>query len=302
MGNIVDTTSISTPIRSTAQLADLTERIGNLFASPDYVPPMLPTVAVELLDIARYVDIDLRRIAQHIEVDPMLAGRVMSLVQSPMYIGQAHVRTLDHAVFRIGLNTLRDLVLEAALNMRLFTAPGYSTVMELVRRHSVATAHISRVIARYTDQDPEEAFLCGLLHDVGIAAALIVVDDLYAEGPRPQVSTIWPAIHAVHESASMLLARTWDLPGDLAHVIGHHHDFVVTGHPDRRIATLHLAERIAQKLGRGIRCTSNAHNKSVLVDTTPQSTIAAARLSLGLSHDVLSLVVQDSEEILDAIR
>ena len=136
-------------------IADLAERIGNLFASPDYVPPMLPTVAVELLDLNRYVDIDLKRIASHVSMDPILAGRVMSLVQSPIYSGRADIRNLNQAVTRIGLNALRDLVLQAALNLRLFSTPGYSTTMERVRRHSVATAHIARIIARHTGQDPE---------------------------------------------------------------------------------------------------------------------------------------------------
>ena len=302
MPNIYDIPQISPPINRPSRLEDLTEHISNLFASPDYVPPMLPTVAVELLDIARYADIDLRRISQLVGSDPMLAGRVMSLVQSPIYSGRAHIRSLDQAVFRIGLNTLRDLVLEAALNLRLFTTPGYSTTMERVRRHSVATAHISRIIARQTHQDPEFAFLCGLLHDVGIAATLIVVDEIYSDGPRPQVAAIWPAIEVGHESTGMLLARIWGLPSDLANVIGHHHDFISTGRADQRIAILHLAERIATKLGRGIITSRPEDGGRCLVDITPPSITAAARLSLGLSLEDLGQIMWDSHEILDAIR
>ena len=67
-------------------VADLTERIGNLFASPTFQPPMLPSVAIELLDVARYPDIDLRRVARMIERDPMLAGKVMQMVQSPLHL------------------------------------------------------------------------------------------------------------------------------------------------------------------------------------------------------------------------
>jgi putative nucleotidyltransferase with HDIG domain len=296
-----DIPRISPVISGPSRLADLTEHIGNLFASPAYVPPMLPTVAVELLDLNRYIDLDLKRIASHVASDPMLAGRVMALVQSPIYSGRADIRTLEHAVMRIGLNALRDLVLQAALTMRLFTTPGYSTTMERVRRHSVATAHIARIVARRTGQDAEEAFLCGLLHDVGIAAALIVADEIYGEGHRPQIGAIWPAIEAVHESSGMLLARIWNLPGNLANVIGNHHDFTATGRPDQRIATLHIAERIAAKLGRGIVTTSPERGSRALVDITPQRMIAAARLSLNLSHDELGEILRESQETLDAI-
>lgn len=302
MSESIDIPRITPALLGPSKLADLTEHIGALFASPDYIPPMLPTVAVELLDLNRYVDIDLRRIANHVGSDPMLAGRVMGLVQSPIYSGRADIRSLDQAVMRIGLNALRDLVLQAALNMKLFTTPGYSTTMERVRRHSVATAHIARIVARHTNQDPEEAFLHGLLHDVGIAAALIVADDIYGDGPRPQVATIWPAIEAVHESAGMLLARLWDLPGSIAQVIGHHHDFTSTATPDQRVATLHLAERIAAKLGRGIVTSSPEQGSRSLVDITPQNLIAAARVSLNLSHDTIGQILRESQETLDAIR
>jgi len=100
----------------------------------------------------------------------------------------------------------------------------------------------------------------------------------------------------------MLLARIWDLPGPLANVIGHHHDFTATGKPDQRIATLHLAERIAAKLGRGIVTSSPEHGSRSLVDITPQSLIGAARVSLNLSHDEVGKILRESQETLDAIR
>jgi len=255
-----------------------------------------------LLHVARYPDVNLQHIARLLEADPMLAGRVMSLVQSPIYAGKSPIRSLDQAVFRIGLNNLRDLVIQAALNMRLFTTDGYTTTMERVRRHSVATAHVSRVVARHTGQDTEIAFLSGLLHDVGIAAALIVIDDLYTDQPRPHLSVIWPAIEAIHETTGLLLARIWDLPCDLSIVIGHHHDFMSGTGPNLRIANLHLAERITTKLGRGIMTTRQAKGSRLLVDRTPIKRISEARDALGLTHDTLTNILTESQETLDTLR
>ena len=81
-------------------VADLTERIGNLFASPTYQPPILPTVAVELLDVARYPDIDLKRIARMIANDPMLVGQVMRRVQSPFYAARFPISSFRFCITR----------------------------------------------------------------------------------------------------------------------------------------------------------------------------------------------------------
>lgn len=287
---------------SLRSVTDLTERIGNLFASPSYRPPTLPTVAVELLDVARYADIDLRRIAQMIASDPMLAGQVMRQVQSPFYAGRVPITDLDQAIFRLGLNNIRDIVIEAALNVRLFTTPGYATAMERVRRHSVATAHISKLIAEATGQDPHQMFLLGLLHDVGLAAALITVDNMFTGSDRPSIVHIWPAIETTHEPAGTLLARIWDLPGGMHQCIGQHHNFQANGTDNERVATLHVAEAIAARLGRGVTPHGQPQFLRSTIDNTPPDVVSAAQASLNLSQASLLNIVRAASERLDTIR
>jgi HD-like signal output (HDOD) protein len=283
-------------------IADLTERIGNLFASPSYQPPVLPSVAVELLDVARYPDIDLKRIARLIERDPMLAGHVMRRVQSPFYAGRVPITNLNQAIFRLGLNSIRDIVLEAALNMRVFTTPNYATAMERVRRHSVATAHIGKILAELTNQDPHTSFLLGLLHDIGIAAALITIDDLFENQKRPPINHIWPAVETIHESAGTLLARLWDLPGDLPSCIGGHHHYETGGSENLMVATLHIAEAIACRLGRGITPANHPQFLSSSIDRNSSEIVAKAQAALGLTRDDMTQAIRSAEERLDAIR
>ncbi len=307
----MDITQFNTEINATTKtggpptrraVAALTEQIGNLFASPSYQPPVLPTVAVDLLDATRYPDIDLKRIARMIETDPMLAGLVMRRVRSPMYSGRVVIKDLNHAICRLGLNNIRDIVLESALNMKLFTTPGYVTTMEHVRRHSVATAHIARILARHTGQNEHRLFLFGLLHDVGLAAAIITIDELFEGSARPPIQHVWPTIETIHESAGILLARLWNLPGDLPQLIGQHHHFRTTGQPNDAIATLHVAEMIAQTMGRGILGTATPKLTTTGVDSTPDEVVAQAQTQLGLTRADIKFVYTTAAEQLDAIR
>ena len=159
---------------------ELTQRLLATFMDPSYRPPTLPSVATELLSLSQKPDAQLRDITALLEQDTMLTGQVMKLMRSPVYAGAAVVKSLEKAVMRLGLKTLCDLVLEASMNLRVFRSDAYTDTRERLRRHCTATAHLSRIICRYTAIEGDYAFLCGLLHDAGIAGTLIAL----SEGPR----------------------------------------------------------------------------------------------------------------------
>ncbi len=99
-------------------------RLVALFDSPNYCLPLLPAAAlVEVLG-----------------TDPLLMGRVMVAAQSPAHGGTGNVRSLQEAVQRLGIRGLRNIVLAAAAEMRVFRTPTDTEQMESVRRHSLVTA------------------------------------------------------------------------------------------------------------------------------------------------------------------
>jgi len=161
------------------------------------------------------------------------------------------VMSLHQAAIRLGLKTLRDLVLEAALNLKVFRVPGYDEIMARLYRHSTAVAHVSRAVCRRTLIDAEYAFLCGLLHDVGFAAALLAIVDK-PEWRRLSLETLTPVLDAVHVDASGLLARQWKLPAAIHHLVSHHHDVIVNGRAEQANAALVLAEQLCWEAGAGM--------------------------------------------------
>src|SRR5262245_19686687 len=105
--------------------AELTSRLAAVFESPGYRPPRLPDVAVSLLELSRRPEASIEEFAALLEQDALLAGEVMKLVRSPVYAGQAAVKTIQQALVRIGIKNLRDLVMQAALGMRVFRCDAY---------------------------------------------------------------------------------------------------------------------------------------------------------------------------------
>ena len=229
----------------------LRERILAVFRAPDYQPPTLPSTATQLMTLSQNPEVSFDDVVALLERDQMLAARVLKLARSPIYGGAARIDSLRDALMRLGLRTLRDLVLEAAMNLRVFRSEAYTAPMERLREHSQAVAVTSRVVSKYTPVEGEYAFLCGLLHDVGVAGILVSLADVPKGKAAPDLSILWPAIHAAHAEAGTMMAKIWDLPAEIPMVLDAHHRVEIDGYPHPLGATICIADRIAFELGYG---------------------------------------------------
>lgn len=289
----------------------LWDALTRTFQSPRYQPPMLPQVATDLLALSSRADVEIEQLVHLLETDSLLAGRVLKLCNSPLYGAASPIRTLKAAVVRMGLAELRDVVMEASLSFRVFKTTGYSEAVDRVRVHSTAVAHLARAITRFTSFEAEYAFLCGLLHDVGMSAALVALGD----APRGQklrpVVDLWPALTALHETVGGSVATLWKLPPEIAMVLRLHHSLKVGDvvHPIAAIIT--LAESIAADAGFGLvplpRKVAGSEAASLLFgphrfDAPSFTQVMVAQAALGFDKLQLERVTAACKPVLDALR
>ncbi len=249
----VDPTLVAAACDRTAGLDrfDVVHRLQRTFTSPSYKPPMLPEVALEVMQLSQRPDVKFEQVVALLQKDAVLAGRVLSIAQSAAYAGRSPVQTLQQASVRLGLKAMRDVVLEAALHLKVFRVPGYEGAMERLARHSAAVAHVMRAVCRRTSVEAEYAFLCGLLHDVGFAASLLAL----AEDPTWRRATwdeLRPVLDEVHEEASGLLARLWKLPDNIQRMVATHHAPAPEGRAAPVNAVLVVAEQLCWEAGAGL--------------------------------------------------
>lgn len=286
--------------------------------APDYRPPTLPVVAVELMTLSARPDVDFRDVVALLERDSLIAGRVLHVASSAALAGGGKIASLKEATMRLGLLRIRDLVMQIALNLRVFKSEAYGDAMERVRRHAVATAHLCRTVCKYTPIEGEFAFMAGLLHDVGIAGTLLALADRKGRRKPPDLLSIWPAVDRVHVRAGEIMAKHWQLPTDLRLAIGAHHQVLCGGHVHPLAATLAIANELAHAGGAGLvakagdeeaqtgavgaRAESadwtSAHSE---LDRTGAKTLESAREALGIDARIQGLIEADAKTALESI-
>jgi putative nucleotidyltransferase with HDIG domain len=183
--------------------------------------PQLARSAAEALRLARAADLDIDAAVKLAENDPPLAARVLAVANSALYARGARHVSPRRAIAHIGGSAVREVLYQSAYASMIVDVPRFADQIARDFVHGVATAALARALARVASADPEDAFLGGLLHDLGRARCWkIVAKRLPSAGGDEHVHEIVDALHA---SAGHALVRTWQLPAEIADVCLHHH-------------------------------------------------------------------------------
>ncbi len=277
-------------LEADAQAEHIQEMLEKTFKAPNYTPPVLPAAALEIYRLSQQSSIDMQKVLAALEKDPMLAARVLKVASSPLFSAQP-VPSLHAAIVRLGLRNLTAIVWEVATNLRIFRSKTYSAPMDSVRKHSTACAYVSRLVARVTSVPSEYAFLCGLLHDVGMAAALLVLSENTRNVVPDDVLAV--ALRSTHAEASSVVARLWNLPVDVQLVLGNHHLVSLQGYVHPAAAVVAIAEEIAGEHGFEFKV-----GKASWVDATQRTIREQARKALGLSEQSMRMLHTEADGVL----
>jgi putative nucleotidyltransferase with HDIG domain len=186
--------------------------------------PLLPGVAMEVTNVAAQENADARAIAELLRKDQAMAAHVLRVVASPVYSGRGQIVSLQQAVARLGVQKIREIALAIAFRVGVFKLKGYEAEVTALFQHSVGAAMFAQEIARITRRNVEDAFMCGLLHDVGrpvILQALVQILNEQKLRLPPQV--VIAATGDLHTEVGGQLADSWDLPEAVEMSIRHHH-------------------------------------------------------------------------------
>jgi len=201
----------------------LRERLEDMVDAGMLDLPLLPAVAAEVIQLTSSEDCDPRRLADVIRGDPALAGHLLHMANSVTLRGRTPVISLHQAMTRLGLAQVRELAFVVSCQNRVFKVRGREEQIKMLFLHSLATAMFAQEIARTRRVNVEEAFLAGLLHDVGKPVLLQAAADIVPHSCDIDEQELEDALTALHAYVGAELARRWGLSERLAEAIAHHH-------------------------------------------------------------------------------
>ncbi len=190
----------------------------------------LPQVLAEVIRVADDDESSMSDIAEVIMKDPSLTARVLRIVNSPFYGSMREIGTINQAVITLGTRAVKALALTAGL-YHLFDTDDGLIDRQRFWRHSLEVAIAAREIANVCSYKPaEEAYVTGLLHDIGILIMEANFRDQFrrvwrlATSGEPLVQLEEANWSTNHARVGRFLLDQWQIPRFIGEAIARHHE------------------------------------------------------------------------------
>ena len=210
--------------------SDQVERLLNESIATDSLElPPPPQIAAEIMRLTRGevggeigADASAAQLAQLIQRDLSLAGQVMRVANSALYARRTPVVTLPQAIAWLGIREIRNIAFAVAIHGQVYNTAYFRHEMADLWRESVTTALFAQEIARLKRRNVESAYLCCLLHRVGMAVILNRAGAAAIKhGLKPEPGQIL-SLAARHEPrVGTHVSIAWSLPPAVAAAIAH---------------------------------------------------------------------------------
>ena len=192
--------------------------------------PTLPGVAMQIIQLTRRPEVDIRDIASLVANDPALSTKVLRTVNSSFYGLSKTVGTISQALVILGLQSVKTLALGFSLagSLRRSQPRGFDHMAYW--RRSIHSAVAAKALAGHLKVvQAEECFLAGLLQDIGMLAMHTALGDRYSQiCAKVEDHNDLPAmedkeLQLNHAEVGAMICESWSLPPILSVPIGGHH-------------------------------------------------------------------------------
>ena len=228
------------------------ERFPFLIGDHSAAVPALPEAAQRAVLMASDPDVPAFRLAELIGKDQVFASRVMGLANSAASAPAMYISNVMEAIVRVGTAAVRNTIVTVSLASRMQDAAVYGARGKALFDHSLGTAYMARLVGERVKIPVEEAFLAGLMHDIGKLVILRLAYD-YRKRTGKEVASkdIDEALAERHAMMGALALRRWRLPDNIDDPVMFHHKYEAAPRFPTEAAVCYLANRLSHRYGFG---------------------------------------------------
>jgi len=217
----------------------------------------LPYITIQLTKLISDENSTMQDFENMIKMDPTLVLRILRSANSPYYGLRQKVNSISRAIVIIGINNLRNMIVTEGLKEIFKDKKGKNAFSRnRLWLHCAAVSICSQMIVeRIFGFNGEDAFLCGILHDIGMIVEDQTAPDLfyeacnsYDENTKLITDHEKEIIGTDHCEIGYLLAKQWQLPIEVQEGIQHHHKTLDHVAPSSLTGVIQQAEYIVSQL------------------------------------------------------
>lgn len=222
----------------------------------------LPEVTMKIIQLVEDPDSTAQDLNKVITNDPALGARILKVVNSAFYGLPGQIGSINRAIVLLGLNAVKNIAIAASL-AKLFRGGKISPRFDAreLWTHALSSATATRLLSEKAGLGlPDEAFLAGLIHDLGIMVEVQArrqqfveaLDDFYADEAMTLREAETKHLGANHEQFGAGLCKLWKFPSSFQFVTGFHHRPWELAEANRTLTSLvYVADVVCKQLELG---------------------------------------------------
>ncbi|HTP69316.1 MAG TPA: HDOD domain-containing protein [Dongiaceae bacterium] len=228
------------------------ERLRSLPSSPAVLEPLLQLLRLPADRI------DLKKVVELVSYDKTIAAQCLRIANSPLYGRAKETESIRAAIVTLGIQRVEDILLTCCLD-KFSAGAKWSIDAGVFWRHSLGCAAVTRELAeRIGYEDPDKAYLAGLLHDLGVLVNSLAYTNEYGGVLASATAKGIPLFDQenvdlgfTHCDSGRMLADLWKLPPAINEVIAWHHSPERFSAEQPLVMLVHLADILCRLRGLG---------------------------------------------------
>lgn len=233
--------------------------------------PVLPNRINKIIEIVENPDSTIKDLENEILKDQSLTSKVLKLANTTHYGYPRKISTVSRATILLGFQTIKSIALASTVSKYLLgELEGYALGKNDLWKQSQTCGIISRYIGKKKSiENPEKAYIAGLLRDIGKTILNHYVQDEYCEIVKIVEEERVPFLEAEklvlgfdHAEIGGKVAQKWNFPKDLVEAIEYHHTPEKALENPDLVSIVHVADAITMMMGVGLGADGMKYNLS----------------------------------------
>jgi putative nucleotidyltransferase with HDIG domain len=228
-------------------LPDLEAAIRALIDRDAVTIPPYPGVAMRLQQLVASTNYGMNDLAKVAMTDPVVTGFLLRSANSAAYRGASQITSVADAVTRIGGADVVRIAIAASLGAQAGRKGALAALRRRIWQEALTSAVVCFQLANARRMNGQEAFVCGLLHDIGKVVATSAIEGVLAQNKdeRTLNENEWMAfIDGFHVDLGKVTARKWSLAEVIQAVIADHHNPAVTSPWKPMLEVVRIADAV----------------------------------------------------------